>query len=415
MKTKVIILVVTLCTNFALKNFAQTWTGGGSYMYYTGGNIGISTPATPTTFTPAAALDIYDNVLSGSAALNGSIFNLAQIWNTTANTTAIKLNVTNTASGASSQLMDLKVGGTSMFSVNKNGGISASSLVANSIYATTLASSSTSANANFETFSSVVGVNSTGISLAGSSNVSSRVRIGGISNSPISANYSMASLFVNSNPVTIGTTGTHPIFANLAIKKLNITAGAATLSNSASLYIEDAATGANHNYAFWSASGINRFDGSVGIATVTPNSNAQLDVNGNIYCNNKIFIGIADVNTSTVISDYALAVNGNAIFNKAKVKLYANWPDYVFSPEYKLTPLKEVESYLFKNNHLPDVKTAAEIEKNGIDLGETQTILLKKIEELTLYMIDLNKKVEQLTIENNSLRNKVEKMNNSNN
>jgi hypothetical protein len=81
------------------------------------GSVGIGTT------TPAARLDIADTTLAGSGSLAGSVLNLAQTWNTTGAPTAIKLNVTNTASGAASNLLDLQVGGASKFSVDKNGGI----------------------------------------------------------------------------------------------------------------------------------------------------------------------------------------------------------------------------------------------------------------------------------------------------
>ena len=143
-------------------------------------------------------------------------------------------------------------------------------------------------------------------------------------------------------------------------------------------------------------------DGKVGVGTATPTE--KLDVNGNIYTNGKILIGQAN---TAAVAPYALAVNGTAIFTKAIVKLNANWPDYVFQQDYKLPGLKELESYLVKNKHLPDMPSAAETMKNGIDLGDNQAQLLKKIEELTLYMIDLNKKVEALTNENEQLAKKV--------
>lgn len=107
----------------------------------------------------------------------------------------------------------------------------------------------------------------------------------------------------------------------------------------------------------------------------------------------KMLIGTGAFPTGT----HALAVNGSAIFTKAIVKLTANWPDYVFWPKYKLLSLSELETFLLKNQHLPDMPSAFEVEKNGIDLGDNQAILLKKIEELTLYIIELNKKVEELS------------------
>lgn len=156
--------------------------------------------------------------------------------------------------------------------------------------------------------------------------------------------------------------------------------------------------------------------GYVGIGTSAPTQKLEVkdgnfSTNQNIYASSatsKVLIGnMAGLNTS----NYSLAVNGIAIFTKAIVRLTSTWPDYVFEPTYKLPTLAEVEAYLAKNKHLQDVPTAAEVEKNGIDLGDNQAILLKKIEELTLYMIALNKKVEALAKENELLQKKV----NSNN
>ena len=142
-------------------------------------------------------------------------------------------------------------------------------------------------------------------------------------------------------------------------------------------------------------------NGVLGIGTPTPNSNAKLDVSGNIFTNGLIAIGETNM---TKIGSNSLVVNGTALFTKATVKLNTNWPDYVFNPSYKLLTISELEKFLAKNHHLPDVTTAAEIEKNGIDLGDNQTLLLKKVEELTLYLIELNKKVENLSKENQLLK-----------
>jgi hypothetical protein len=112
---------------------------------------------------------------------------------------------------------------------------------------------------------------------------------------------------------------------------------------------------------------------------------------GNLFSSGKIAIGTTDL---AQIGNYSLAVNGSAIFTKASVKLIGNWPDYVFEPAYKLSTLTEVENFLKENKHLPGVPSAAEIQKHGIDLGDNQTVLLKKVEELTLYAIEANKKIE---------------------
>lgn len=116
-----------------------------------------------------------------------------------------------------------------------------------------------------------------------------------------------------------------------------------------------------------------------------------IDPAGNIFATNKIAIGTTDLSK---ISSYSLAVNGDAIFNKAKVKLYSAWPDFVFEEKYGLLPVAQLEQYIKNNKHLPNVPSAKEVEKDGIDLGSSQTILLQKIEELTLYIIDQDKKLQ---------------------
>ncbi|OGU38943.1 MAG: hypothetical protein A2X61_04475 [Ignavibacteria bacterium GWB2_35_12] len=64
--------------------------------------------------------------------------------------------------------------------------------------------------------------------------------------------------------------------------------------------------------------------------------------------------------------------------------------------EYQLSTLDELENYIKQNKHLPDIPSATEVEANGIQLGEMQGKLLKKIEELTLYVIELKKEIKQI-------------------
>lgn len=123
-------------------------------------------------------------------------------------------------------------------------------------------------------------------------------------------------------------------------------------------------------------------NGFVGIGTLTPSQ--ALDVSGNIYSNGKILIGTSGLNTGA----HSLAVNGSAIFTKAIVKSIGNWPDYVFDEKYKLLPLSDLEKFISKNKHLPGVPSFREVEKDGLDLGNNQAVLLKKIEELSLYLIE---------------------------
>lgn len=105
--------------------------------------------------------------------------------------------------------------------------------------------------------------------------------------------------------------------------------------------------------------------------------------------------GHVSIGTSNA-QNYMLAVNGSAIFTKVVVKQYGSWPDYVFHPAYQLLPLDSLNKYVQTNHHLPDVPSADSVAKNGVDLGDNQAQLLKKIEELTLYIIDQNKTIKDM-------------------
>ncbi|HEX2608667.1 MAG TPA: hypothetical protein VHK91_14870, partial [Flavisolibacter sp.] len=117
-------------------------------------------------------------------------------------------------------------------------------------------------------------------------------------------------------------------------------------------------------------------------------------------------VGIGTSNTND--PSFRLFVETGIRTRRVKVDAYA-WADYVFHPGYQLNSLPEVEHFINTHQHLPDVPSAAEVEKNGLDLGDTQALLLKKIEELTLYLIVQNKKIEMLTrkvaqLENSGIR-----------
>jgi hypothetical protein len=90
-----------------------------------------------------------------------------------------------------------------------------------------------------------------------------------------------------------------------------------------------------------------------------------------------------------------LAVNGVVSAQKMMIAQTGRWPDYVFSKQYKLPSLAEVENYINQNSHLPGIPAAAEVEKKGIDVASNQAALLKKIEELTLYIIEQEKTIQK--------------------
>lgn len=153
-------------------------------------------------------------------------------------------------------------------------------------------------------------------------------------------------------------------------------------------------------------------NGRVAIGKINPAY--TLDVNGTInatalYVNGQPFTGgsssqwttsgsninfttgTVSIGTTTAPSAYKLAVGGKIVAEEVVVKLQTNWPDYVFEPDYKLLSLEELRSFIKQHKHLPGVPSAKEVEENGVPVGEMNALLLKKIEELTLHILELNK------------------------
>jgi hypothetical protein len=93
---------------------------------------------------------------------------------------------------------------------------------------------------------------------------------------------------------------------------------------------------------------------------------------------------------------YKLSVDGKVICTEVRVEATASWPDYVFSKDYNLLSLQELEYNIRNNKHLPGIPSSDDIEKNGYELGNMQVKLLEKVEELTLYLIEQGKKIEDL-------------------
>jgi hypothetical protein len=100
------------------------------------------------------------------------------------------------------------------------------------------------------------------------------------------------------------------------------------------------------------------------------------------------------VTPDKINATYRLSVNG--AIRATKVVVEIGWADYVFKKDYKLMPLEQLEKFISHNKHLPNIPSAAEVEEKGLDVGAVQAKQMEKIEELTLYIIELNKTVETL-------------------
>ena len=105
----------------------------------------------------------------------------------------------------------------------------------------------------------------------------------------------------------------------------------------------------------------------------------------------QVGIGIIPISSSSYKLEVAGSMRACKVIVEAK-----SWCDYVFATDYNLMSLYEVEQYIKTYNHLPEVPSEKEVLENGIDLSEMNALLLKKIEELTLYMIEQEKRIKVL-------------------
>ena len=108
-------------------------------------------------------------------------------------------------------------------------------------------------------------------------------------------------------------------------------------------------------------------------------------------------VTIGPISATTInTNNYNLFVSKGIVTEEVVVNLQANWSDYVFAKDYKLMPLSDVKTYVDANSHLPEVPAACEIAEKGVATGEMLNIHMKKIEELTLYLIQMEERIKLL-------------------
>lgn len=146
--------------------------------------------------------------------------------------------------------------------------------------------------------------------------------------------------------------------------------------------------------------GENTEGGGLGFST---NGEEQLFINsaGNV--------GVGCKNTQ----GYKIAVKGSVAASEIKVLDVTYWADFVFDNSYNLRSLDEVETFINENNHLPDIPSEAKVKENGIDIAEMNKLLLQKIEELTLYMIEMKKGYDDVRKENMNMKSRLNKLENN--
>jgi len=113
-------------------------------------------------------------------------------------------------------------------------------------------------------------------------------------------------------------------------------------------------------------------------------------------CNNRFTItDNGNVGIGMMVPNFKLDVKGAIHSQEVKVDMLG-WSDFVFTKQYSLPTLEEVEKHITEKGHLENIPNEEEVLKNGINLGEMNAKLLQKIEELTLYVIEQNKRIEKL-------------------
>jgi hypothetical protein len=135
----------------------------------------------------------------------------------------------------------------------------------------------------------------------------------------------------------------------------------------------------------------------------------QNDGGNVLMCASKLGgVGIGITAGSSLANGYILSVDGKIIAEEMRIQNSTNWPDYVFAEQYHLMPLDELKKSIEKNKHLPNIPSASTVEHDGILVGDMQKHMMEKIEELTLYILDLNTLIKKQQSEIDQLKTSVE-------
>ncbi|MCC7333051.1 MAG: hypothetical protein IT232_10645 [Flavobacteriales bacterium] len=141
--------------------------------------------------------------------------------------------------------------------------------------------------------------------------------------------------------------------------------------------------------------------GTVTKNILTWNASGEVSIKSDATQNTKTYTVVDGVTGYDV---FRVMSNGNVFATELTIKLKENFPDYVFAKDYQLMPLAELDKFITINKHLPNIPNAKEVKENGLSIGEIQTKQMEKIEELTLYILELNKRLEKLEKENTLLK-----------
>ena len=173
----------------------------------------------------------------------------------------------------------------------------------------------------------------------------------------------------------------------------------------------------NTNNGSWISLGQRDSDADKGDIKIVAGYRPDLNMNGKIKFSvgggetvDAIIDETGNIGIGTTSPDSKLTVKGKIHSEEVKVDLSVPGPDYVFAKGYKLPTLEELQAYIQKNKHLPNIPSAKEMEVNGVELGIMNMKLLEKIEELTLYTLDQEKKLKEQKEINKNLEKRLQKL-----
>lgn len=198
-----------------------------------------------------------------------------------------------------------------------------------------------------------------------------------------------------------------------APSQFEISLNNSTFSNSISIAPVNSTVSSTTIYVRYNPSSVGNHSGQITVATtglnkeyvaVSGTSSSPWIVNlSNIMHTNQSILKVG-IGTNLVPTDYLLGVNGKIICKGLKVQ-FTGWADTVFQEGYKLPDLVELENFLKVNKHLPEIPSEKEVMENGMALEDLNVLLLKKIEELTLLLIEQNKKLTNAELEIQKIKN----------
>lgn len=206
----------------------------------------------------------------------------------------------------------------------------------------------------------------------------------------------------NTERMNISTAGNIGIGTSLPQQMLHIVGGNILISRTSenrapgsangSLFFGDTAT-TSYPFGEWGIEYVNGETEVDGLNFWKPATGVHTTMNYCLFLKDNGNVGIGTNNPQA-----KLAVNGEILAKSVRVNTSNTyWPDYVFSHDYNLLGIRELEQYVNKYKHLPNIPSAQDIETQGdIDLGTMNTLLLEKVEELTRYVIDLQKQIDEL-------------------